>query len=425
MAMTHKKYVLLKASLPFVLLAAIVVGLYFLLFAPKDYADLVPADARAVLTVEPSALLANDMRLGNMLSSQLGFRPEGLDETQDVYIFITPSEYFAVCAPLHDGRRLSEQFRRLSKSGQAELLPRSDQLAWAWLKTGWLVAWNSNACLALGPGLVQERDVMRQAMAQLFSSSSRSSFRHSGHQALLDDVKGNLRLYSHLTALPSPFSMLFRVDVPQGCKDGKVVLVAGAEIAFSGKEADGVTMEGRLTSEDDETRSLLEASDTSWPPLAEPLRPYAPDNCVLYLAAHSEGDQLLSLLRSDQNVRTMLLTLDKSIDTERLKSRGGDFFLTLDALPKDADVRFRLCIQQADSIQYDEHTMPQPPAIAPSALTDKATGKRAFFTLNVASLLQQTGLEGGVAQTLSRLLGHTKRISYVASERHRFQLTIE
>ena len=87
--MTHKKYVLLKASLPFVLLAAIVVGLYFLLFAPKDYADLVPADARAVLTVEPSALLANDMRLGNMLSSQLGFRPEGLDETQDVYIFIT------------------------------------------------------------------------------------------------------------------------------------------------------------------------------------------------------------------------------------------------------------------------------------------------------------------------------------------------
>ena len=55
MAMTHKKYVLLKASLPFVLLAAIVVGLYFLLFVPKDYADLVPADARADLTVEPSA----------------------------------------------------------------------------------------------------------------------------------------------------------------------------------------------------------------------------------------------------------------------------------------------------------------------------------------------------------------------------------
>ena len=55
---------LLHASWPFLLLAGIVVGLYFWMFAPKDYADLVPGESRAVIQLKPAALLAGGGSLG-------------------------------------------------------------------------------------------------------------------------------------------------------------------------------------------------------------------------------------------------------------------------------------------------------------------------------------------------------------------------
>ena len=172
---------LLHASWPFLLLAGIVVGLYFWMFAPKDYADLVPGESRAVVQLKPAALLAGGGSLGTFLAEQVGFRPEGLDETQDVYVFITPSGYFGVSAPVHDGRKLSEQILRLSQHNEASILQRSDQLSWAWLKRGWIVAWNSDAVLTLGPGTLQEQDKLRQLGSKTFKAGRRESFRNSEH----------------------------------------------------------------------------------------------------------------------------------------------------------------------------------------------------------------------------------------------------
>lgn len=421
--MTHKKYVFLKASLPFVVLAAIVVALYFLLFSPKKYVDLVPAEARAVVVLKPSALLANEVRLGNLLSEQLGFRPEGLDETQDVYLFITPDEYFAVCAPVHDSRRLSEQFQRLAQHGQATLFSRSNQLSWGWLKKGWLVAWNSEAVLAIGPGTVQEQDVLRQTMTQLFRG--KNSFRNSPHQACVDNLEGDIKIYSRLTALPSPFSLLFQLDIPQGCNAGKVVLAASSDVAEAGKGNAAYTLRGKLLSEDKETQQLLDADDNA-AKLAQPLRPFAPDDCILYMAAKSHGDELLQLLRSDTNIRTMLLTLDRRIDTEKLNKQGdGDFLLTLTEMPAEGEARFRLCVQQSDSVSYDDNTFSATPQWAPSRLTQQATGKRAFFSLNLKQLLSQPALDKEVATMLRSIFGHMDRITYEAKEGHNFQLMIE
>ncbi|MBR1594444.1 MAG: DUF4836 family protein [Alloprevotella sp.] len=424
--MTHKKFVLLKASLPFVLLAAIVVGLYFWLFLPKDYADLVPAESRAVVALSPSALMADEVRLGNLLSEQLGFRPEGMDEAQDVYLFITPNEYIAACAPLHDSRRLSEQIQRLSQHGQATLLPRSDQLSWAWVKKGWLVAWSSDAVLTIGPGVVQEQDVLRQTASQIFRAGRNKSFRHSEHQAQMDGIQGDVKVFSRLSALPSPFSLLFRLDIPAACNSSKVLLVAGAEVAAGGKPAGGLTLEGKLVSEDEETQKLLEARAGKAAALAQPQRPYAPEGSVLYMAAHSQGDELLTLLRSDQNVRTMLLSLDKGIDAEKLRQQGGgDFMLTLTEMPAKGEAQFRLCVQQGDSVSYDESTFPAPPQYAASPLTAQAAGKRAFFSLDMKRLLRQPALDKEVAATLKGIFGGTERITYEAEEGQSFRLTIE
>lgn len=415
---------LLHASWPFLLLAGIVVGLYFWMFAPKDYADLVPGESRAVVQLKPAALLAGGGSLGTFLAEQVGFRPEGLDETQDVYVFITPSGYFGVSAPVHDGRKLSEQILRLSQHNEASILQRSDQLSWAWLKRGWIVAWNSDAVLTLGPGTLQEQDKLRQLGSKIFKAGRRESFRNSEHAELLENLDGDVRLYAHLDALPSPFSMLFRLDLPEKCSERKTLIVASADVQKAKASGQPLTMQGTITSEDEATKELLA---TTSKPIAAPSKPFAPESAVLYMAAHSDGDKLLQLLRSDATIRTMLLSLDRAIPSDEIaKKGGGDFFLTMMEMPKDADARFRLFVEQDSSVIYDEHTLLAPPTIESSATSELATGKTAFFRLNVTSLLKQSALQGNeTADVFRSILGGLRTITFAAGKDRSFELTIE
>lgn len=415
---------LLHGSWPFILLAGIVVGLYFWMFAPKDYADLVPSESRAVVQLKPGALLAGGGSLGAFLSEQVGFRPEGLDETQDVYVFITPNGYFGVSAPVHDGRKLSEQILRLSQNNEATILDRSDQLSWAWLKRGWIIAWNSSAVLTLGPGTTQEQDKLRQLGSQLFKAGSSESFRNSEHAKLLENLDGDVRLFSHLDALPSPFSMLFRLDLPEKCSEHNTIIIASADVQKAKANGQALMLQGSITSEDDATKQLLAAASK---PIAAPSKPFAPDAALLYMAAHSDGDKLLQLLRSDATVRTMLLSLDRAIPGDEIASKGGgDFFLTLMEMPKDADARFRLFVEQDSSVIYDEHTLVATPTFETSATSELATGKTAFFRLNVASLLKQPALQSDeTAEILRNLLSGLKTITFAAEKDRTFKLTIE
>ena len=93
-----KKNILLHAGLPFLALAAVVVGIYLWFFAPKDYRDLIPAESRAVVSLDAAA--------AQKLLSPVGLPADataaslGLDSETTIYAFITPNEYYGQSSAL-------------------------------------------------------------------------------------------------------------------------------------------------------------------------------------------------------------------------------------------------------------------------------------------------------------------------------------
>ena len=218
--------------------------------------------------------------------------------------------------------------------------------------------------------------------------------------------------------------MLFRLDLPEKCSERKTLIVASADVQKAKASGQPLTMQGTITSEDEATKGLLA---TTSKPIAAPSKPFAPESAVLYMAAHSDGDKLLQLLRSDATIRTMLLSLDRAIPSDEIaKKGGGDFFLTMMEMPKDADARFRLFVEQDSSVIYDEHTLLAPPTIESSTTSELATGKTSFFRLNVTSLLKQTALQDNeTADVFRSILGGLRTITFAAGKDRSFELTIE
>ena len=161
--------------LPFVALAIVVVGIYYCFFAPKSYEDCIPDEAKAVVQIETQKA----QEIVSSLAEYWGIQASGINLTKPLYTFITPNEYIGFVAQVKNEQEIAANIQRLFKEHKCMAPRKNNDLNWTWLNAGWQMAWNSQTLIILGPGTIQEQDMLTQTISKLFDFRSSDSFIHT------------------------------------------------------------------------------------------------------------------------------------------------------------------------------------------------------------------------------------------------------
>lgn len=465
--MKRNKRNIIIATFVLVVVGVITWGCIYL-FAPKDYDEMIPAEAKIVVRLQPSESNAAELR---KIVKSIGMTTEGVDLSKPIYAFVTPNEYIGIVAKISDEDLIKGAIDKLLLQKKAQSIEESDGMQWTWMQTGWLIAWTHRALLVVGPGLAAERDLLRQTAATLVNSGN--CFKDSPAFDRLKAEEGFMQIYATMDALPAPYNMIFRLNIPTTCDPAAVQLYASAE-----KQAGCKTLiTSAINSDNEDILKEIKSSESNKSRLTI-THPELSDSALFYMATSLQGKDLLAILKTDATLRGLLLGVNQTIDADKiLGSTDGLFSIELGEFDKDwtpsfclkghtsskdlfsdapywiksakkqhgvtltqlspsdfflkgnkQQVRFGLTPHDDTPCYYFaspsmESTISTPMYVK---LTNASTGVFTYVSINLTRLFQQPCMhEGTIATLLKTLIPGTKRLTYKALPGLKGQMTIE
>lgn len=339
----RKRKALLAAALAAVMVLVCVV---VWLCLPRGYERLVPAQAKAVVRIEPARL---QQRLGGAspLASSWGLSAKGLDMQKPVYLFITPNEYVGLAAAVDDDDAFAAQIEGLVKQGKCAPVEHSDGRSWAWLEAGWMLTWDGHSLLALGPGMATERDILRQTMSRMMDGGQ--PFTSTKTFDKMVSQGGDAQLFAQLDALPAPYNMLFRLGVPPTCDPAAVQLFANISLT---KGAGGhlvTEIQSQMGSDNADIAQAL-AQYERGKQCIERIPQAVADSALFVMATSTQGKPLLEMLRTDPTLRGLLMALAQTIDSDRLLGTANGLF-TIEIASLGSDWTPAFCVKAENHTQ--------------------------------------------------------------------------
>lgn len=307
------------------------IGLVWAFIPSRSYEDCIPAQAKAVLRLEPKAL--QSLAQGSGFLSEWPEAAQAIDGSQAVYAFVTPNEYIGLAAALADEAKFHRFVERLVKEKKCLSIEESSGHNWAWLTSGWLMSWTDDAFCVLGPGVAQEREQLRQIMTRMMDADTHFTDTEN-YQTLLRQG-GTAQLYAQADALPTPYNLLFRFGLPADCDPAAVQIFAAAETKSTADGHSRTEISCTMTSENEAIAAMLQSSGRGEKNIAASARTES-GNALFRMVAATKGKALLETIRANETLRDALLALNQAFDASRLlDSTDGVLCLDVDSLAKD------------------------------------------------------------------------------------------
>ena len=314
--------------------AALVGGVvaYLCLRSSSDaYAQALPSDATAIVRLDATAFLHDAdfslkdlLHLQEELTSSTGEGGEGLgiDWKRPVYAFASASGNMGLVAAVDDEKELSA----FCQSRGAEVA-RQRGYAWAVVEQQWLLAFDSEKALVMGPAVGAAQEQLRNEMAGLLEQKR--------------DASGLVSpLFEALGKNPKPLSAvcapeILPAEVRQFLRRFKVATKDDALLLMDLEAEDNeLELEANVLPGNDDVRAGLRRMDELLRPVEGALTEYSHAGNLAWMVMNVEGTTLLDVLRSDANVRTALLALNLTFDLDRMiRSVDGDVALELTDAP--------------------------------------------------------------------------------------------
>lgn len=341
--MTTKTKALL-ISLAVAIVAA--VGAYFLFRGSSSaYLNALPKDAQALARLDVNAIfdkakLTDEEKA--QLFQRLAFSDEkdastGLDLSKSLYGFAAQDGNFGLLAAVADADNLTAWCKSLADKGHASELTRQRGLSWVVVEQQWLMAFDDDKALAMGPAVGAAQDQLRTVIAQLMKQDK-------GESAQDTD------LYKLLGTKNEPLVAAVR---PELMHDDVLGALSSINLKSSAQGLYRLTMDANdnklvvdidIVSEDEDVQAELKKLNALLRPISGELTQNAHADNAIWLAVNTEGQELLKILRAQPKVRTALLTLNLIVDADRIiQAIDGDValeFISTKASPSTHDIRF-------------------------------------------------------------------------------------
>ena len=300
---------------------------------PKNYADMIPAQAKAVVRIVPSELTNSPLKSVNPIEKAIGIKPDGIDLKSPVYAFVTPNEYIGFTAKVENKEAVINQVNKLVRAKKCAPIEYIDGQAWIWINAGWLATCTDNTLLILGPGVAQERDVLRQTMTAMINTGD--TFTSTDNFKKLKELTGGIQLFAQLDAMPTPYNLLFRMAIPADCDPAAVNVFATADMNLSKAKQCVTTITSTLTSENNDILAAIDQYEKEKGCISVPTNGKQ-QTPLFVLSTRTQGKPLLKLLKTDATLRGLLMGLNQTFDADQmLGSTNGLFSIEIDSLAND------------------------------------------------------------------------------------------
>jgi len=325
--MTKQKYLLY--SIP-VLIVAIVAG-YFIFSRSSDaYLSMLPKDATALGRFDVRELIddadfsATELyRFVTRTNDSPETAPLGIDVQQPIYGFVASSGNMGLAAAVSDIDDLKARLDEMKARGKASERTHQRGYEWVVLDGQWLMAFDSEKALAMGPAVGAAQDAVRAEMATLLTQKQKDSATETQLFAMLQDSDDPLAAVVAPEILPfQGRRLLYQLGI-RSQDDALLSLSLGTD-------DNKVELKAKILAQTKEVQEKVQQLNKAMRPLRAKNIIATHANNVAWIAMNIQGKNLVAMLRSHTTTRTALIAINMILDLDEiLKAVDGDVALEL------------------------------------------------------------------------------------------------
>lgn len=327
-----------RTGLVIAVLAAIVavgVGLYWAFSSEPVYKRALPADAVAYMCVDGKALdkaldLKEIAKAAGLESDEI-MQDCGVDWSEKVYIFMRNEKSAGVLACMNDADKLTACLTTNNLyRGRVSEIEEKDGYHWVTVSGEMLVGYNDEKLLAVGQVNSYNKEEVRQQMLQWLAQDESESGLNTPLYKKLDEKEGIFTYSASGNAIPEEIFTTIKKQMmgqlPGQIADLRKINVAGA-VQVDRKK---LSCPLEVFTEDEALNASWDAVDKQARKLGSDFIEQAPEGMVMWLGANVVGETMLEQLRSNPDLRTMLVGLNMMADVDNiLKSIDGNMMVAV------------------------------------------------------------------------------------------------
>ncbi|MBQ8969494.1 MAG: DUF4836 family protein [Bacteroidaceae bacterium] len=312
-----------KYGLIAVLVALLGAGVWAWLYLRSnidDMADSLPADLTMVGRWDLKRAMAEygiEQEKVEQFVEELG--ETGIDYTIPGYVFAVQG-YLGAIVPLDDDAAFENFLLKKSHPTQ-----RQRGMKWSGIDGKWIIGYDENRAMIMGPALGAELDNLRNTIAQCMHQRKGDSGKKSPLYAILAQCEepiamaGSLQLLCNLPAIGETLKPLAELPI-------------NLTMGFHA-EKKRLNLSLTLMSENANANKFFDQLDEAFRPINGSLVTSSPSRPFLHLEAGVNGERLLAILRENPDVCTKLLLANTLFDADlMLKNISGDLALSMPAM---------------------------------------------------------------------------------------------
>ena len=330
----NKSRILLIITIAIVVtLVAIAVTFFALRKSSDAYASCLPYDATSITRLDAKSFLSA-AKLGpkDLLDLLRRTRDNqdshdtqslGIDVMRPIYAFSSATGNFGIVAAMDDIDDFEAFLEEESKAGRASEITRQRGFSWATIGEQWLLAFDKEKALAMGPAVGAAQDQLRNEMARLMEQEKKDSGLQS---SIYEELK---KSDEPLAAIVAPEILPDATD--RFLKQFSVSSKNDALLRISLETDDNeLEMDADIIAKSPAVKDHLNRINQLMRPIKGSQLNYAHADNVAWMALNVQGSELLDVLRSNQTVRTALIALNLVLDLDRIiRAIDGDVALEL------------------------------------------------------------------------------------------------
>ncbi|MGN0282060.1 MAG: DUF4836 family protein [Prevotella sp.] len=336
------------------------VVLAFMCSCSSNYVNVIPRNVKVVVAVKPQQL-AEGSELVNSLMKLLeleGTDDCGLNLNNEIYVFEAADGTLGIVAEVASESKLEDFFVHLREKRIATELDDYKGFKFSVVNNSFVVGISSNAVLIMGPALSTEHQALKRRMAKCLMADKEEGMEGTEMFKRLSAIDGCIAIVAQLKALPENLFAPFAMTMPSKVDFAKCYVSASV-----GKRGTALLMEGELFAFDSTTNDSIQAMRNKYRPISDTYLNTIPASNLLTLVCSMKGTELLDMMRSSNEIRTLLFGMNTSMDIDKmLKSIDGQIIVGYDEGNDESNFSLMAEISNADWIQdigYWKRSSPQ------------------------------------------------------------------
>lgn len=322
----------------------------------ESYLNAIPKGCTALMAMDISSVgtagtqQSEQGKTGEeMLQSVFGLdhlQQSGIDLVSKLYFFESPDGMFGAVADVSKESALQQWLASLQEQGTCKVLPERKGNRFAVLKDAWMLAYDSDKLLIMGPVVPSAHAQLMVQMARYMDQDEKQSMKDSPMMNRLSEMQSPMALVAQTAALPEALAAAFAIGAPKDADASQVLLAADMTVS------DGsLVVHGETFSFNKSIQRSIDESLKSFSKMSGQFLQRIPLASMTWMA-NVEGSKFNSLLQQNRALKSLLTGANVSFDFNKVVNDiRGDMVVVADSM--DAAVpRITMLAQKTDGQEY-------------------------------------------------------------------------